>query len=140
MPSWFCKLRDIHLKLEKNLHLNTLFLCVQNCAEKKAIPHGLKLHFNLSFSTNNGSLAENITEILNFANSRILDTISSNCKTDTESVSLYYTQVRRKLETEIGLSESETLINDIISSCQHTIKGNKDSLTNKLSKLQQYSH
>ena len=115
-------------------------MCVQNCAEKKAISHGLKLHFNLSFSTNNGSLAENITEILNFANSRILDTISSNCKTDTESVSLYYTQVRRKLETEIGLSESETLINDIISSCQHTIKGNKDSLTNKLSKLQQYSH
>ena len=53
---------------------------------------------------------------------------------------MYYTQVKRKLEIEIGVSESKTQLNDVISSCNNIIKDNKDSLTDKLSKLQQCSH
>ena len=72
MPQRYPRLEDAFLRVEK-LRLKRAFLI--DCVNNKVIPEGLKLDFNLCFSTNNFGLYSDIKHILSKSSSTLLDTL-----------------------------------------------------------------
>ena len=106
-----------------------------NCIEKRCIPKGLQLSFNLAYALDNGGLLDTIQTHLNQAASRILDSLLIATKLRNQTLSKEISSERECVCLQLGQRRTNQLIHEIRTTNSAFISKLQSTLDRKLSAL-----
>ena len=132
MNSHYWSVKNAYLKLQR-LKLKKQFL--DRCRERKVLPQGLAVRFNLAFGTDDAFLCESISKVLDETSSRILDLVYKKtvCAVAEQETCLQST--RTEVACELGIHRTNEMMGAIRKRVQKDIDIEKNKHAKKLAKL-----
>ena len=105
----FVNLSRTFQNLNKNILKRNFY---RNCIQKKTIPFGSRLKFNLCQDVNNENLVNRLENILEQASSRIIETLEENCNETVEHFETEFENIKTETLETFGDKAGKKLILD----------------------------
>lgn len=122
----------LHWKLEHS-RLKASFL--HQCRERKVIPSGLQLTFNLAVVPQNSSLLGSVQNNLDNASSRLLDLLYTDCQEKVDSLQHSYDEQRAITNHALGHHRTDCVISQIKERTKKDLQRLKQTYMRKLTTL-----
>ena len=110
----------------------------RKCKEKRVIPDGIKLKFNLSTGVNNFQLNDQIQTLLDQTSSKILQLLTAFTIEEEQTAILHFDELKREALREIGGNIARTVTAAKLSANREIAK-KKEALDKKFNQLCQVS-